>query len=344
MKRQEIWIPQRGTPEILQLKEGSLNPPKADEVQIKVHGAGINFADLLARMGLYPDAPKLPAIVGYEVSGEIIAVGEGLNVNLVGQNVCAITRFGGYCSVVNTPYTQCALLPPELNVVDAAALPVTGVTSWMILEVQARIRNGDTILVHAAGGGVGLMCLELAKRYDVEVHGLASTGKHATLLEKGYDRLFDSRVPLKEALDMSERYDTIIDAVGGESWSLGFDLLKPGGRLVCFGMSSNASSQSLSLGTLVKNMWQVPWRRFNPIWLMNNNKGAFGVNMGRIDSLAQEVQSWLGQLVELRAQGIISAPVHARIPFSNAHEAHALIHRRENLGKVILVPDEVYEA
>ncbi len=336
----QIWIPRVGDPGVLEVREAPDPQPGPGEVRIAVEGAGVNFADLMARMGLYPDAPPLPCVVGYEVAGEVDALGPGVDAALLGQPVVAMTRFGGYSTHVLVPEAQVVIRPDGLDAVTAAGFPVTGLTSWMMLEVMGRIRAEDRVLVHSAGGGVGLMALDLIKRRGAIAIGTASAGKHAFLRERGYDRLIDYRnVDFAEALADAPGLDLILDPVGGDSWTRGLRLLRAGGRMICFGMSANASSNKRSPLTVLKTMASVPWLKVNPITLMNENKGVMGVNMGHMWDEAARVAGWLREILALWSAGEVRAPViHATVKFDEAREAHRILHARENLGKVILVP------
>ncbi len=335
----QIWIPKIGDPSVLDVREAPDPEPGEDEVRIAVVASGVNFADLMARMGIYPDAPPLPTVVGYEVSGQIDAVGPNVVGWDVGDRVVALTRFGGNSSSVVVHVGQLARVPEQLNLVDAAAIPVTGLTSWMMLEVMGRVREGDRVLVHSAGGGVGLMALDLLKWRGAFAVGTASKAKHRFLLDRGYDRVVDYRTEdFYDVLKDDVGFDLILDPVGGASWAKGLQLLRSGGRLICFGMSSNATGQRRSVLSLVRNMSAVPWLKINPITLMNDNKGVMGVNMGHMWHERDRVGAWTRELVKLWADGVIRPVVHAKVPFDNAAEAHRLIHDRENFGKVLLIP------
>jgi NADPH:quinone reductase-like Zn-dependent oxidoreductase len=338
---QQIWIPRVGDPSVLEVREAADPEPGAGEVRIQVHAAGVNFADLMARMGLYPDAPSFPAVVGYEVAGVIDAVGEGVDEDRVGEHVVCMTRFGGYSSAVVSPAVHVAAMPEGLSFSEAASLPVTGITSWLMIEIMGRVREGDRVLVHSAGGGVGLNALDLLKRRGAWVVGTASAKKHAFLKERGYDQLIDYTTEDFEAVLAGEvGLDLILDPIGGDSWTKGLRLLRAGGRLVCFGVSSNAKGETRSLFGALGNMAKVPWLKMNPITLMNENKGVMGVNMGRMWHEAERGAGWLRELLACVDDGSLRPVVHATVPFSRAREAHEMLHNRENLGKVVLVPDE----
>ncbi len=338
---EQVWITRIGDPSVLEVREAPDPEPGAGEVRIRVEACGVNFADALARMGLYPDAPKIPAVVGYEVAGTIDAVGEGVSSARVGEAVLALTKFGGYSSAVVVRQEQSIKRPDGLDARSAVAIPVTGLTAWMMLEEMGRVREGDRVLVHSAGGGVGLIALDLLKWRKAYAIGTASKAKHAFLKERGYDELIDYRTEDFEAvLSKGPGMDLVLDPVGGESWAKGFRVLRAGGRLICYGFSSYATGSKRNLLTAIQNLLAVPWLTFNPFTLLNANKGVMGVNMGRTWQHQERMRGWLARLLELWQQGILRPHVHAVVPFSRAAEAHRILHARENIGKVVLVPRE----
>lgn len=174
----QVWIMRHGPPEVLRLREAAVPQPGKGEVLIKVAAAGINFADIMARLGLYPDAPKPPCVVGYEVAGEVAAIGPSAAGFAVGNKVIALTRFGGYSSHVSVRQEQVFALPPGLDFAQGAALPVTYLTAYQLVIAMGRVRAGETILVHSAAGGVGLSAIDLATIIGAKVIGVASAAKH----------------------------------------------------------------------------------------------------------------------------------------------------------------------
>ena len=336
----QVWIPYTGDPSVLEVREAADPEPGPGEVRIRVEASGVNFADVMARMGLYPDAPKLPAVVGYEVAGVIDAVGLGGPRHRMGDPVVAATQFGGYSSHIVVPQDQAVVRPPGLDAVTAAAIPVTGLTAWMMLEEMGRIRQGDRVLIHSAGGGVGLMCLDLALRRGATAVGTASPAKHEMLRSLGYAQLVDYRTQdFAEVLAGEPPFDLIVDPIGGESWAKSGRLLKTGGRLICFGFAANVTGTRKNWLEYARNVARIPWFDFTPMHLVDSNTGVMGVNMGRMWSETERLRGWLHQLLELWSQDILRPIVHAAIPFSNAAEAHRVLHARENLGKVVLTPD-----
>src|SRR5512138_1349812 len=182
-----------GDIDVLKIQEKPDPTPGPDEVLIRVRAAGLNFADILARQGLYPDAPPKPCIMGYEVSGVIEAVGEGVEPNIVGESVIAMTRFGGQAELVAVPDAQVFEKPTQLSFEEGAALPVNYLTAWALLVAMGGLKADEAILIHNAGGGVGLAALDIARHIGARTFGTASAGKHEFLRQRGLDHPIDYR-------------------------------------------------------------------------------------------------------------------------------------------------------
>ncbi|MEZ4752564.1 MAG: medium chain dehydrogenase/reductase family protein [Bdellovibrionota bacterium] len=339
----QIWTTRTGTPnEALEMRESPDPTPKPNEIRIRVAASGINFADIMARLGLYPDSPKLPAVLGYEAAGTIDLVGSQTSRFKPGQRVVSICRFGGYSDVVTVPEDQVFALPDSLDFEKAAAIPVNYLTAYQAMVVMGGLKKGDTVLVHSAGGGVGLAALDLAKYLGATFIGTASAGKHAALTARGADFLIDyqSEDFEKQTLEFTKGkgVDLILDAVGGDSWEKGLRCLAPGGRLVVFGMSSAATGKRPNrLGALGKVL-SVPWTKFNPIYLMNHNIGVLGVNLGHLWHRSDLVRKWGEDLLNLYKEGHLHPTVAHSFAFSEAAAAHDYIQDRKNFGKVLLKP------
>lgn len=334
----QIWISRAGGPEVLEVREAPDPEPAAGQVRIRVAAVGVNFADLMARMGTYPDAPPLPFVPGYEVAGTIDAVGDGVEESRIGQPVAVLQKFGGYADVVVVDAIQAIPVPAGKSLQEAACLPVQGLTAYMLLEVFGRVREGDTVLVQNAGGGVGLMALDLILRRGATAVGTASAGKHERLRELGYSQLIDYRSEDFEEVLGPKSIDIVLDPIGGESWAKGLRVLKRGGVLGCFGFSAMAQGNRRSMfGALTAGL-QVPWLKVNPVALMNANHGVYGVNMGRLWDDVDRVYGWVGDLFELWGQGEIRPRLDTTFGFDQAAEAHQYLHDRKNFGKVLLIP------
>jgi NADPH:quinone reductase-like Zn-dependent oxidoreductase len=336
----QIWISRSGPPDVLQVREAPDPEPKAGEVRIRVRAAGINFADLMARVGLYPDAPKIPCVVGYEVSGTVDRVGADVTAFREGDRVFAMPRFGGYTDVLAVGAGQVLPMPQEMTFEDAAAIPVVYLTAYHMMLFTGVLRRGSTVLIHSAAGGVGVAAIQLAKIHDCVILGIASSSKHAFLRELGVQHPIDSAADTVSAVRAAvgdRGVDLVLDPVGGKSWSEGYDLLAPCGRLVAFGLSAAApAGTSRNLFHALGALLQI--RRFSPRTLMDDNKTVSGVNMGHLFDRLDLLTPQLRALVELYEKALIKPHIARTFRFDEAPAAHQYIHDRKAIGKVLLVP------
>jgi NADPH:quinone reductase-like Zn-dependent oxidoreductase len=329
-----VVITKHGGPEVLRVQERPDPEIGAGQVRIAVAAAGINFADVMARMGLYQDAPKTPCVVGYEVAGTILELGEGVDGLLHGQRVLAGTQFGGYASQVVVPAADVVPLPDRLSFEQGASIPVNYATAWAGLIGYGNLQRGERVLVHSAGGGVGIAATQIAKRSGAEVYGTASPGKHERITELGCDAAIDYTKPGWER-DVG-KFDVILDAVGGKSFRRSYSLLRPGGRLVAFGASAVVSGQRRNLVTALSAVARMP--RFNMIKQMSESKAVIGLNMLTLWKDRGSLQPWIGPLGEMLADGTIEPVVAGDFSFEDAGAAQTMITERRNVGKVVLVP------
>src|SRR5579872_3712971 len=322
----QIWITRAGPPEVLQVKEAADPVPNAGEVRIRVAASGVNFADIMGRMGVYPDLPPMPVVPGYEVSGRIDAVAPGVDESWIGQDVIGLTRFGGYADVICVPVKQVFAQPAGLSALEAAAIPVNYFTAWQLVVVMGALKADETVLIHSVGGGVGIAATQIAKHIGARVIGTASVGKHAELRALGVDHLIDYRT---EDLEKRAREITggrgvelVLDAVGGNSFKKGYRLLAPTGRLGMFGVSSLAAGKTRSLGAMIGMLAGTPWLQFNPLALINANKGVFGVNLGHMWGEIDRLRGWADQIQALWSQGTIRPKIARTFSFDEAPAAH----------------------
>jgi synaptic vesicle membrane protein VAT-1 len=335
----QIWIPRVGPPEVLEVREAPDPSPGPGEVRIRVAASGINFAELMARMGLYPDAPKLPCVMGYEVSGTIDAIGSGVTTLAVGDRVLGMPKFGGYTDVLVLPVGQAFKMPEKMTFEQGAGLPVVYVTAYNMMLFTGNLRPGSTVLIHSAAGGVGLAAIELAKTRGCTILGTASKSKHPFLRDKGCQHPIDSSGEIaKEARAIvgDKGVDLILDAVGGPSWTEGYELLAPCGRLVAFGLSGAAGGKKRSLFRAVSQVMQV--KKWSPMKLMDDNKTIAGTNMGHLFQRLDLLRPQAEELLRMYEAGQIKPHVDKTFPFADAAAAHHHIHDRKAIGKVLLVP------
>jgi NADPH:quinone reductase-like Zn-dependent oxidoreductase len=335
-----------GGPEVLQVQERPDPPVGPGEVRIAVKAAGINFADTMARVGLYPEAPKPPCVLGYEVAGEIESVGEGVDEVKVGDRVMAGTRFGGQASMVTVPADQVIPLEDSLSFEQGAAFPVNYATSYAALVIMGGVREGDRVLIHAAAGGVGISATQVARSRGAEIFGTASASKHDAIRAQGVQHPIDYRTQDFEQevrrITGGEGIDVIMDATGPTNFRKDYRLLREGGRLIMYGASELSSGGGRSIPSLARNLMRMPLATL-PWWkslqVLSENKGVFGLNM-----LAWQDREGLDRVIEPLsreiAEGTIQVdPVVAEaFPFERAGDAHQFIAERRNIGKVVLVP------
>ena len=335
----QIWITKTGNPDVLQVREAPDPEPKAGEVRIRVKATGINFADLMARMGLYPDAPKLPCVVGYEVSGVIDRLGAGVTKHREGDRVLAMPKFGGYTDVLVLPEAQAFKMPEKMTFEQGAALPVVYLTAYDMMLFTGTVRRKSTVLIHSAAGGVGLAAIQLAKLYDCTILGTASPSKHDFLRSQGVHHPLDSGgdyAAAAKAIVGDRGVDLILDPVGGKSWTSGYDLLAPCGRLVAFGLSAAADGNKRNLLHALGAVLGV--KKWSPMALMSDNKTITGVNMGHLFSRIDLLTPQFEALLDLYEKGHIAPHVAKTFRFDEAPAAHQFIHDRKATGKVLLVP------
>jgi len=310
------------------------------QVLVRVKAAGLNFADILARQGLYPDGPPKPCVMGYEVSGVVESVGEGVDPKLVGQPVMAMTRFKGQAELVTVPEMQVFEKPPNLSFEEAAAIPVNYLTAWALLVAMGGLQQDESVLIHNAGGGVGLAALDIAKHIGAQTFGTASPSKHAFLKERGLDHSIDYRnqdwLPVLMELTNGRGVELVIDPLGGKNWEKSYRALRATGRMGMFGMSVASASGIRGKLRALKAIAQMP--RFNPIKLINRNRGVFGLNLGHMWGEGEKVAGWTSEIMRGVEEGWIRPYVDRAFPFDQIADAHRYLEERKNTGKVVLVP------
>jgi NADPH:quinone reductase-like Zn-dependent oxidoreductase len=330
-----VVITRHGPPEVLEVQERPDPQPEPGEIAIDVHAAGINFADLMARLGFYPDAPKPPCVVGYEVAGVVAALGGGDDGGVeVGQRVVAPVRFEGYAERVAAPADGVVALPEQFSFEEGAAVPIAYATAWEALIRQGNLQQGERVLIHAAAGGVGIAATQIAKRQGAEIWGTASASKHEAIKGFGVDHPLDyTRSGWEREVP---KLDLVIDALGGASFRRSYKLLRAGGRLLCLGASGVVSGERRNLVAAARTALRMP--RFNLIKQMSESKAVIGLNVLTIWDELQSAARWAEPLRALLAEGTIKPVVAQSFPFDRAADAHRFISERRNIGKVVLGP------
>lgn len=336
-----IWISKPGSYDVLQVRETEDPELKPGHVKIRVKASGLNFAEVMARQGMYPDAPKTPCVVGYEVSGVIEALGEGVSGYAVGERVLAMTRFGGHADCVVAPTQQVLKMPARMSFEEGAALPVTYLTAYHMLFRSAAVRKGESILIHMAAGGVGLAMLQLCKTIpNLTIFGTASASKHDTLRAAGVTHPIDYHTTDYASevrkLTGGRGVDAVFDALGGKDWKKGYELLKPAGRLVAFGFANMMSPGKRNLLHIIKNGVGIPF--FTPMRFMDDNRSISGVNMGHMWDESELLNEELTDILRLYDEGVVKPQIDSTFTFAQIADAHRRVEQRKNVGKIVLLP------
>jgi NADPH:quinone reductase-like Zn-dependent oxidoreductase len=334
-----LVIPSHGPPDVLNVQERPDPAPAPGEVLVRVHAAGINFADLMARAGVYPDAPKPPCVIGYEIAGDVEAVGAGVTEFEPGQRVLGGCRFGGYAELVATPANTLLGLPDDWSYEEGAALPVVYATAYAALVRYGALHEGERVLIQAAAGGVGVAATQIAKLIGAEVYGTASQGKHDAIRAIGVDHPIDYRgkdfaKEVRRIAGDKQPLDLVLDGIGGNSMRKGYKLLRAGGRLVCIGSSAVQTQDRRSIPAALRTLALTP--RFDALAMMSSSRSVIGINMlrlwddkGSFDEFIQPLQQWLDE-------GTVRPVVAETFPLERGADAHRFVHERRNVGKVVL--------
>jgi len=337
---QQVWVTRHGPPHVLELREAVDPVPGSGEVRVRVQAAGVNFADILIRIGLYPDAPRLPAVIGYEVAGVVDAVGNDVADITEGIRVLALLpSYGGYGDTVIIPASEAVPIPDKLTFEKAAAIPVNYLTAWLLLIKLANVEPGEHVLLHSAAGGVGQAAVQLCRWKGARVIGTASPAKHSRLRELGVEHCIDSQTSDFESevqrLTNGRGVDVALDAVGGKSFSRSYGCLAPLGRLCVFGVSGMVHGENRKL-THVLREW-LATKRFSPLTLLQDSRSVLGMTLGCLKDDPWRRREILDQIIGLISQGILDPIVDRSYPFAEAAEAHKYLQSRSSFGKVVLM-------
>lgn len=338
-----IVVPRHGPPDVFEEREVEERRLSPQDVRVRVEAAGVNFADLMGRVGLYPDAPPLPYAPGYEVAGVVEEAGDRVPATLApGTRVVAVTRFWGYADRVRAPAYAAAPLPAALPFPVAAALPVSYLTAHLALVHVGNAKPGERVLVHGAAGGVGLAVLDLARPLGLELYATAGSDEKCRMLEaRGVRaavnyRTTDYEAALKEAT-RQRGFHLVLDPLGPESFAKGLRLLAPLGRIVCYGFSQLVTGPKRNLWHAVTTY--LSKHKVNPVTLMNANAGVFGLNLAHLFEERELLSRGLAELVARAERGEVAPTIAASFPLTaaGASAAHTCLHERRNVGKVLLV-------
>ncbi len=333
-----IYLKKYGTADqAFELKEVAQPQPGPREVVIKSSCFGLNFADVVARNGLYPDAPKNPAVLGYDVAGHIAAIGSEVTEYKVGDRVSALTRFGGYAEYASTMVEGVAALPASLSYQEGAALATQACTAYYSAIHCVSLQPGDKVLIQAAAGGVGSILTQIAKHKGCQVIGTASAGKLDFLKDNGVDIAIDytkddfARV-IQDKLGQAAPLDVVFDSIGGKTFKKAWKLLQPGGAMVNFGAAAQIG------GTKLKSLGVVAgFGIFSPLQFLMSSRSMIGVNMLRIaDYKPQLFKTIFAGVMDMAEKGIIKPIMSKNYKPEEIAEAHKYLESRQSIGKITI--------
>jgi NADPH:quinone reductase-like Zn-dependent oxidoreductase len=334
-----VVVSRYGGPERLTVADWPEREPGSGELRVRVRAAGVNFADVLARKGLYLGAPRPPFVPGFELAGEVEAVGPEV-ADMRGRRVLALVPFGAQAEQVVVRADYVFSIPEEMPFEEAAALPVNYLTAYYALVEMAALREGESVLVHMAAGGVGLAALQIARTVPgVELFGTASPSKHELLRQYGCHPIdYRSRDYEQEVrqLTRARGVHVILDPLGGRDTAKNYRLLRPTGRLILYGVTRLSRGPRRNVLAALWEYLRMP--RFHPLRLMWENRAVIGLHLGRLWSERERLRRAMETLLVWYREGRIRPVLDRVYPFSEAASAHRRIEARENVGKIVLVP------
>ncbi|XP_037112472.1 synaptic vesicle membrane protein VAT-1 homolog [Syngnathus acus] len=328
----------------LQVKKGKPSL-KAAEVQVRVKACGLNFADLMARQGLYDRLPSPPVSPGMECSGVVEAVGEEVTDRKVGDKVMVLNRFGLWQEVVVVAADHTFLMPEGMSFEEAAAVPVNYITAYMMLFDFGHLRPNQSVLVHSAAGGVGTAATQLCKTVkDVTVFGTASASKHEAIAQAGVTHPIDYRTKdyVEEVRKISPKgLDIVLDPLGGSDTHKAYNLLKPMGKLITYGAANMLAGQKKNLLAVAKNWYhQFSIHTLN---LIQSNKSVCGFHLGYLDGETELIGQALHTVLDLYKQGKVKPRIDSTWHLEQVGDAMRKMQERNNIGKVVLITEPMPE-
>jgi NADPH:quinone reductase-like Zn-dependent oxidoreductase len=333
-----------GPPDVFSVQDVPDPQPKPGEILIRVKTIGVNFADLLQRMGVYPNSPKPPFVPGLEVAGIVEKVVEGGRPSEAGDSlrpgdaVAAMTNFNAYAEWVTVPANLVFRLPPGIGFDEAAAIPVNYLTAYHSIFTMGNMLPGDRVLIHGAAGGVGIAAVQLAKARGLRIFGAAGPDKQETLRKLGVDHAIDH--DKENFVDVVRKFapdgiEMVMDPIGGRSFSRSYECLGSTGRLVIYGFSTVVTKDGKRhLFGSAKALLETP--RFHPLRLFAKNVSVIGVNLSGLQARPALMRSQMADLFQLYAAGKIKPMVGKKFPMVDVAAAHQFIHDRKNIGKVVM--------
>lgn len=334
-----VVVPRYGDPSVLEVRDVPEPAVGPGHLRVRVRAVGVNFADVLSRLGIYKAAPRPPFVPGLEVAGVVEEAGEGVRTRKAGDRVMAFCPFGAYAEKAVVPEAFAFPIPDDMGFPEAAAFPVQYLTAWYALHEAGRVRKGETVLVHAAAGGVGIAALQLLRTAGTTVFATVGSAQKAAVVKEENAEA----VPiLYREEDFARRIrretghgvDVVLDSIGGEVFRKSWKLLNPFGRHVLFGAAAAVKPGAIArLGALwrLRGMLLV-----SPLVMLDRNRTLSAFNLYFMRSQSGLFREAAAQMLEMRAQGLLKPRVGLALPLEKAVEAHGRMQERRTVGKVVL--------
>jgi len=338
LKAPQIVIGRYGGPEVLEIRETSVAPPETGQVRVRVAAAGINFAEVFCRLGLYRHAPPAPFVPGFEFAGEVESVGEGVPSEWLGRPVMGVTRFGGYQGAVVVDLERVRPLPEGWTLEEGAAFPAAALTAAYGLLEPGRLRRGERIVIHSAAGGVGSTAVQIAHAIGAEVIGTCGRDEKVSVIEKMGCRLSLNYKKGDWAEHVRQELgpvDVVFDALGGSYLRDGYRLLRPGGRLISYGLGTMTPAGSRP------NYFKLAWQylqipRFSVFPLISDNKQVSGFNVLLLWDRMELLGEVFDRCTEWANAGQVRPLLGSVVSYREVSDAHAALQSGSTTGKLVL--------
>ncbi len=328
-----------GPPSVLQLKEVPERTLKPGEIRVTVRCIGLNFAEVFARLGIYPGIPDPPFVPGIEFSGVVREIGSDVRRFKPGDRVMGFSRQGSYAESVCVHEDHVIKIPKRMTFAEAAAFPVAFLSAYHGLVTLAHARRGEKLLLHAAAGGVGLAAIQIARHLKLEVFATAGSTRKLSVAEReGADHVINYRtedfvVPVKRATGGSG-VDIVMDSVGGSVFRKSWKLLAPMGRYVLYGFASVTGKGGLNRLRMIKEAVQVPL--VYPPSMVSRNVSLMGFNLYFLTHKVSYLNEATKQLLRWYEKKIVLPRIGTAFPFAEIPRAHEFLQTRQSIGKVII--------
>jgi NADPH:quinone reductase-like Zn-dependent oxidoreductase len=341
MGMRSIVLPKYGPPERFVERDVETPTAGSGDLVLRVRASGINFADILQRLGFYANADKPPYVMGFEVAGDVVQVGAGVEGFSEGDRVLGMLPAGGYAELARVQAGAAIRIPDSISYGQAAALPVNYLTAWFCLFDIGHLKRGETVLIQGGAGGVGTAAVQLAREVGATIFATAgSDDKIVFLKEAGVDYPINHN-RVKFDVEIRQRIgarglDLVLDAVGGDTLRRGYELLAPFGRVVSYGLSDAVAGARRNLLQVARAWWTTP--RFNPLSLISRNVGVWGFHLALLSGREDRIAAAMREIVQRVDAGRLKPVIARTFPLTarGAADAHRFIHERRNIGKVLL--------